>query len=153
MDIREGAKLCGNGSTELCPRCFSQLTHCPPPDSPRAPLTALLPSPSVPHALDVNPPFHHLLVAGDVSGIQQLVDGRVLIKQTKQSNENTAIRARVNRCYSLLFVHPHPSQFVLSDGARVHEGLGDDRKHGVHVVRRLDVEYELRVLHNVDPET
>ncbi len=48
---------------------------------------------------------------------------------------------------------PHPSQLVLSDGAGVHEGLSDDRQHGVHVVRRLDVKDKLRVLHNVDPET
>lgn len=48
--------------------------------------------------------------------------------------------------------HPHPSQFVLSDGAGVHECLGDDREHGVHMVRCLDVKYKLRVLHNVDPK-
>lgn len=48
---------------------------------------------------------------------------------------------------------PHPAQLVLSDGAGVHEGLSDDREHGVHVVRCLDVKDKLRVLHNVDPET
>lgn len=42
---------------------------------------------------------------------------------------------------------------MLSDGAGVHEGLGDDREHSVHVVRRLDVKDKLRVLHNVDPKT
>lgn len=47
----------------------------------------------------------------------------------------------------------HPAQLVLSDGAGVHEGLGDDGEHCVHVVRRLHVENKLRVLHNVDPET
>lgn len=50
-------------------------------------------------------------------------------------------------------IQPHPSQLVLSDGAGVHEGLGNDRQHGVHVVRRLDIKDKLRVLHNVDPET
>lgn len=47
----------------------------------------------------------------------------------------------------------HPPQLVLGDGAGVHECLRDDREHGVHVVRRLHVEYELGVLHDVDPET
>lgn len=47
----------------------------------------------------------------------------------------------------------HPAQLVLSDGTGVHEGLGDDREHCVHVVWRLDVKDKLRVLHNVDPET
>jgi len=41
---------------------------------------------------------------------------------------------------------------VLGHGAGVHEGLGDDGQHGVHVVRRLHVEDELGVLHDVDPE-
>lgn len=60
-------------------------------------------------------------------------------------------------CMKLLLapspIQPYPSQLVLSDGAGVHECLGDDREHGVHVVRRLDVKDKLRVLHNVDPET
>lgn len=47
----------------------------------------------------------------------------------------------------------HPPQLVLGDGAGVHECLRDDREHGVHVVRRLHVEYELGVLDDVDPET
>lgn len=42
---------------------------------------------------------------------------------------------------------------MLSDGTGVHECLRDDREHGVHVVRCLHVEDELRVLHDVDPET
>ena len=42
---------------------------------------------------------------------------------------------------------------MLGDGAGVHEGLRDDGQHGVHVVRGLHVKDELRVLHNVDPET
>lgn len=46
----------------------------------------------------------------------------------------------------------HPSQFVVSDGAGVHEGLGDDRQHSVHVVRVLHIEDKLRVLEDVDPE-
>lgn len=46
----------------------------------------------------------------------------------------------------------HPSQLVVGDGAGVHEGLGDDGQHGVHVVRGLHVEDELRVLQDVDPE-
>lgn len=32
-------------------------------------------------SLNSHQPFDHLLVAGNVSGIQQLVDGRVLLKQ------------------------------------------------------------------------
>lgn len=47
----------------------------------------------------------------------------------------------------------HPSQLVLSDGAGIHEGLGDDGEHSIHMVRRLDIKDKLRVLHNVDPET
>ena len=46
----------------------------------------------------------------------------------------------------------HPPQLVLRSGARVHEGLSDDGQNGVHVVRRLDVEDELGVLQDVDPE-
>ena len=48
---------------------------------------------------------------------------------------------------------PHPSQLVLSDGAGVHEGLGNDREHRVHMVRCLDVKDKLRILDDVDPET
>lgn len=46
----------------------------------------------------------------------------------------------------------HSAQLVLSGGAGVHERLGDDRQHSVHVVRRLNVKDELGVLHDVDPE-
>lgn len=46
----------------------------------------------------------------------------------------------------------HPAQFVLSDGAGIHEGLSDDGQDSVHVVGCLDIKDELRVLHNVDPE-
>lgn len=46
----------------------------------------------------------------------------------------------------------HPAQFVLSNGAGIHEGLGDDRQDSVHVVGCLHIKDELRVLHNVDPE-
>lgn len=45
------------------------------------------------------------------------------------------------------------TQLVLCNGAGVHEGLGNDREHGVHVVRRLDIKDKLGILHNVDPET
>lgn len=45
-----------------------------------------------------------------------------------------------------------PSQLVVGDGARVHEGLRDDGQNGVHVIRVLHVENELRVLEDVDPE-
>lgn len=41
---------------------------------------------------------------------------------------------------------------MLGDGAGVHESLGDDGEHGVHVLRRLDVKDELWVLDDVDPE-
>src|SRR4029434_8631558 len=51
-----------------------------------------------------------------------------------------------------LSILAHPAQFVLGNGAGVHEGLGDDGQHGVHVVGRLNVKDELRVLHDVDPE-
>lgn len=46
----------------------------------------------------------------------------------------------------------HPSQFVVSDGAGIHEGLGDDGQHGIHVVRGLHVKDELWVLQDIDPE-
>lgn len=46
----------------------------------------------------------------------------------------------------------HPSQLVVCDGARIHEGLGDDGQHGVHVVGGLHVEDELGVLEDIDPE-
>lgn len=46
----------------------------------------------------------------------------------------------------------YPAQFVLSNGAGIHEGLGDDGQDSIHVVRRLHVKDELRVLHDVDPE-
>lgn len=46
----------------------------------------------------------------------------------------------------------HPAQLVLSDGAGVHESLGDDGKHGVHVVGSLDVKNKLRILDDVDPK-
>lgn len=35
------------------------------------------------HWWNVSPPFYHLFVARDVSGIQQLVDGRVLLKKRR----------------------------------------------------------------------
>lgn len=41
---------------------------------------------------------------------------------------------------------------MLGDGAGVHESLGDDGEHGVHVLGRLDVKDELWVLDDVDPE-
>lgn len=47
----------------------------------------------------------------------------------------------------------NPAQLVLCNRARVHEGLGDHREHGIHVVRCLDVEDKLGILHNIDPET
>lgn len=56
-------------------------------------------------------------------------------------------------CFVWEFSSPYPSQFVLSNGAGVHEGLSDDRQHRVHVVRGLHVKYELGIFHNVDPET
>lgn len=46
----------------------------------------------------------------------------------------------------------HPSQFVVSNGAGVHKGLGDDGQHGVHVVWGLHVKDELWVLEDIDPE-
>lgn len=42
---------------------------------------------------------------------------------------------------------------MLSNGAGVHESLGDDGQNCVHVVRGLDIKNELRVLHDVDPKT
>lgn len=68
-------------------------SHCISTGFPQG--SVLCPSPFVPHAgfchyyyslLKVNPPFHHLFVAGNVSGIQQLIDGRVLFKH-KQRNQ------------------------------------------------------------------
>lgn len=57
-------------------------------------------------------------------------------------------------CKKLLHAaSPHPSQFVLSNGAGVHESLGNDGQHCVHVVRGLNIKDKLRILHNVDPET
>lgn len=41
---------------------------------------------------------------------------------------------------------------MLSNGAGVHESLGDDGEHGVHVVGSLDVKNKLRILDDVDPE-
>lgn len=45
------------------------------------------------------------------------------------------------------------TEFVLGNGTGVHKGLGNNREHGVHVVRRLDIKDKLGILHNVDPET
>lgn len=41
---------------------------------------------------------------------------------------------------------------MVSDGAGIHEGLGDDGQHSVHVVRGLHVKDELWVLQDIDPE-
>lgn len=41
---------------------------------------------------------------------------------------------------------------MLSNGAGVHESLGNDREHSVHVVGGLDVKNKLRILDDVNPE-
>lgn len=41
---------------------------------------------------------------------------------------------------------------MLRGGARVYEGLSDDRQNGVDAVGHLNVQNELRVLQDVDPE-
>ena len=41
---------------------------------------------------------------------------------------------------------------MLRGGAGVHEGLGDDGERGVHGGRLVDVEEEVGVLDEVDPE-
>jgi len=41
---------------------------------------------------------------------------------------------------------------VLRGGARVDEGLSDDRQDGIDAVGHLNVQNKLRVLQNVDPE-
>lgn len=54
--------------------------------------------------------------------------------------------------WRLALLPTDPSKLVVGYGARVHEGLCDDGQNGVHVVRVLHVEDELRVLEDVDPE-
>lgn len=46
----------------------------------------------------------------------------------------------------------HPGEFVLSLGAGVHEGLGDDGQRGVHYFSHMNVKDEMRVFQNVYPE-
>lgn len=46
----------------------------------------------------------------------------------------------------------YPSHFVFGGGAGVDEGLSDDGEHGVDAVGHLNVQNELRVLQDVDPE-
>lgn len=41
---------------------------------------------------------------------------------------------------------------MLSDGAGVHESLGNDGENGVHMVGSLDVKNKLRIFDDVDPE-
>lgn len=45
-----------------------------------------------------------------------------------------------------------PAEFVLRLGAGVHEGLRDDMQRGVHHLRRVHVEDEVRVPQDVHPE-
>lgn len=41
---------------------------------------------------------------------------------------------------------------MLGDSAGVHESLGDDGEHGIHVVGSLDVKNKLGILDDVDPK-
>lgn len=41
---------------------------------------------------------------------------------------------------------------MVSYGARIHKGLSYDRQHSIHVVWRLHIKDELRVLQDIDPE-
>lgn len=49
-------------------------------------------------------------------------------------------------------VSTHPAEFVLTLGAGVHEGLGDDREWGVHHFRHMDIEDEVGIFQDVHPE-
>lgn len=49
--------------------------------------------------------------------------------------------------------HSHLAKLQVRNGTGVDEGLGDDRKAGVHVIRLIDVEYKLRILQDVHPES
>lgn len=46
----------------------------------------------------------------------------------------------------------HPAQFVVGQGAGIHEGLSNDQEHCVHVIRCLHIEHKLGVFDDVDPE-
>lgn len=45
------------------------------------------------------------------------------------------------------------AKLQVRDGAGVYEGLGDDRKAGVHVIRLVYVKHKLRILQDVHPES
>lgn len=46
----------------------------------------------------------------------------------------------------------HPAQLVFALGAGIHKGLGDDRQRGIHHFGYVDVEDEVGVLQDVNPE-
>ena len=64
-----------------------------------------------------------LLVFGNVFGVEQLGRGRVF------------------------------AELVRRHGARVHEGLGNDGEAGVKDIRLVDVEDEVGIFDEIDPET
>ena len=54
---------------------------------------------------------------------------------------------------SLVMSQPaYPAQFVVGQGAGIHEGLCNEEQHGVHVIGRLHIKNELWVFDDVDPE-
>jgi hypothetical protein len=67
-------------------------------------------------------PFDPFPVLRNVSGVEQLAGGRVL------------------------------AEFLLADGATIHERLCDDRQTRVDGARLADVEDKVRVLDDADPE-
>lgn len=110
--------------------------------------------------------LHHLLVARDLSGVEQLVHWRVLVQGVGRQHDwevgqPAVCLPRPTRCpeaYAPLLVcrclaHPHPAHFVLRDGAGVNESLRNDSQDGIHVVRDVHVEDQLWVLQSIHPES
>lgn len=46
----------------------------------------------------------------------------------------------------------HPTQFVFSLCAGIHERLGNNRQWGIHYLSHMDIKDEVRILQNVHPE-
>lgn len=59
---------------------------------------------------------------------------------------------RRRSAFQLVRVWTYSAEFVLRLGAGVHEGLGDDVQRGLHHLRHVDVEDEVRIPQDVHPK-